>query len=586
MKQILKKEVTLDGTRLYYKYKNRHSLDEIALQILNDSVEDGFIRADNDKDHKQLIYDCGSMQSLDRYKGVRIKVNNVIALLESLRHILTYLEDSFIDIEYAVFNSEDVFLNDKMDELHIVVIPTQDDMMADVSLRKFVKNLIVTFSYGSSEAADLMKKALGKADKSMKNIDDLDNVISLLKKGAENLHEPADEENEAEDGGKASQTLTAPEREPEAEEESQQSTLSEEEAAEMHATGVDAEQINELAASVQEAMRRQAEAKAKAQAAAAAQNAQEQPEAGKTAVFTPESKKDADIEEALQRLDEAAAEQKNAEEAGAAAGETENFSKIDELLTKARAEPETAASRPAEAEITMLDLFLAEKMKPKKTADAAPEEAVKAVSEEDAAPEEAAAGEAPEKAQEEAPAQAVPAAEEEAEKEPEEPAGGKTPAEEEPAAEAAPAQEEPVIAKVPAQAEEKSEAALPDQTAAEASEEIRRDIIAEYKTAIARRDAAYLVRRRTGEVINLQQDIFIIGKIPFCCDYLVADNPAVSRIHAIIRYNSEEKIFYIFDCRATNHVYINGKRIAPEEAVQLHDLDRIHLATEEFIYHA
>ena len=354
----------------------------------------------------------------------------------------------------------------------------------------------------------------------------------------------------------------------------------------MHATGVDAEQINELAASVQEAMRRQAEAKAKAQAAAAAQNAQEQPEAGKTAVFTPESKKDADIEEALQRLDEAAAEQKNAEEAGAAAGETENFSKIDELLTKARAEPETAASRPAEAEITMLDLFLAEKMKPKKTADAAPEEAVKAVSEEDAAPGEAAAGEAPEEAQEEAPAQAVPAAEEEAEKEPEEPAGGKTPAEEEPAAEAAPAQEEPVIAKVPAQAEEKSEAALPDQTAAEASEEIRRDIIAEYKTAIARRDAAYLVRRRTGEVINLQQDIFIIGKIPFCCDYLVADNPAVSRIHAIIRYNSEEKKFYIFDCRATNHVYINGKRIAPEEAVQLHDLDRIHLATEEFIYHA
>ena len=586
MKQILKKEVTLDGTRLYYKYKNRHSLDEIALQILNDSVEDGFIRADNDKDHKQLIYDCGSMQSLDRYKGVRIKVNNVIALLESLRHILTYLEDSFIDIEYAVFNSEDVFLNDKMDELHIVVIPTQDDMMADVSLRKFVKNLIVTFSYGSSEAADLMKKALGKADKSMKNIDDLDNVISLLKKGAENLHEPADEENQAEDGGKSSQTLTAPEREPEAEEESQQSTLSEEEAAEMHATGVDAEQINELAASVQEAMRRQAEAKAKAQAAAAAQNAQEQPEAGKTAVFTPESKKDADIEEALQRLDEAVAEQKNAEEAGAAAGETENFSKIDELLTKARAEPETAASRPAEAEITMLDLFLAEKMKPKKTADAAPEEAVKAVSEEDAAPGEAAAGEAPEEAQEEAPAQAVPAAEEEAEKEPEEPAGGKTPAEEEPAAEAAPAQEEPVIAKVPAQAEEKSEAALPDQTAAEASEEIRRDIIAEYKTAIARRDAAYLVRRRTGEVINLQQDIFIIGKIPFCCDYLVADNPAVSRIHAIIRYNSEEKKFYIFDCRATNHVYINGKRIAPEEAVQLHDLDRIHLATEEFIYHA
>ena len=575
MKQILKKEVTLDGTRLYYKYKNRHSLDEIALQILNDSVEDGFIRADNDKDHKQLIYDCGSMQSLDRYKGVRIKVNNVIALLESLRHILTYLEDSFIDIEYAVFNSEDVFLNDKMDELHIVVIPTQDDMMADVSLRKFVKNLIVTFSYGSSDAADLMKKALGKADKSMKNIDDLDNVISLLKKGAENLHEPADEENEAEDGGKASQTLTAPEREPEAEEESQQSTLSEEEAAEMHATGVDAEQINELAASVQEAMRRQAEAKAKAQAAAAAQNAQEQPEAGKTAVFTPESKKDADIEEALQRLDEAVAEQKNAEEAGAAAGETENFSKIDELLTKARAEPETAASRPAEAEITMPDLFLAEKMKPKKTADAAPEEAVKAVSEEDAAPEEAAAGEAPEKAQEEAPAQAVPAAEEEAEKAPEEPA-----------AEAAPAQEEPVIAKVPAQAEEKSEAALPDQTAAEASEEIRRDIIAEYKTAIARRDAAYLVRRRTGEGINLQQDIFIIGKIPFCCDYLVADNPAVSRIHAIIRYNSEEKKFYIFDCRATNHVYINGKRIAPEEAVQLHDLDRIHLATEEFIYHA
>lgn len=488
MKQMLKKEVTLEGTRLIYKYKNKHSLDEIALQILNDSVEDGFIQAENDKSGKCLIYDCGSMQSLDDLKGRRVEAENIISLLESLHHILTYLEDSFIDIEYAVFRSEFVFVNDKIDELHIPVIPTQDEMEADVSLRKLVKNLIVTFSY-SKDAAELMKKALDQIEKSMKNIEDLDKVIDLLKEGAQSLTETVKEEEAPEEKDSGANP------EAETEEVKTEQTVPEEKAAAegssdnaeketLEAMGVNAEQVSELAASVQEAMRMQAQ-EYKEKEADAAQNGSDA---------------------------------------------------VDAILNAAREDQQEVQKEVIdEREITMPDLNLereraqtvqTESAEKTETAQAEPEEAL-------------------------------------------------MPETKRPEPETAQAEPEETSAPESAQSEEKAEGG-----------DLRNAIIAEYKAALAERDAAYLIRRRNGEVINLQQDIFIIGKIPFCCDYLVSDNPAVSRIHAIIRYNNDSRKFYIFDCRSTNHVYINGKKIAAEEAVELHDLDRIFLATEEFVYHA
>ncbi len=95
---------------------------------------------------------------------------------------------------------------------------------------------------------------------------------------------------------------------------------------------------------------------------------------------------------------------------------------------------------------------------------------------------------------------------------------------------------------------------------------------------------AFLLRRKTGEIIPLLSSPFIIGKVPLACDYVVSSNPTLSRIHAFIRYDAGSSTYYIVDCSSTNHIYLDGTRIEDSEPVPLKDKMKIHLATEEFIF--
>ena len=101
----------------------------------------------------------------------------------------------------------------------------------------------------------------------------------------------------------------------------------------------------------------------------------------------------------------------------------------------------------------------------------------------------------------------------------------------------------------------------------------------------AREMTAYLFRKKSSELVQLSSDPFVIGKIPAVCDYVITDNPALSRIHAIIRYVEEEEAYFIIDCNSTNHVYVNGVRVSGQQFAKLADKDRIHLATEAFVFH-
>jgi pSer/pThr/pTyr-binding forkhead associated (FHA) protein len=53
----------------------------------------------------------------------------------------------------------------------------------------------------------------------------------------------------------------------------------------------------------------------------------------------------------------------------------------------------------------------------------------------------------------------------------------------------------------------------------------------------------------------------------------------------MIRYAEEEEAYFIIDCNSTNHVYVNGNRVTGQQIARLADKDRIHLATEEFVFH-
>ena len=93
---------------------------------------------------------------------------------------------------------------------------------------------------------------------------------------------------------------------------------------------------------------------------------------------------------------------------------------------------------------------------------------------------------------------------------------------------------------------------------------------------------AFLLRRSSGEIIMLPHSPYIIGKVPLACDYVVGNNPALSRIHAIIRYDRSEDQYYIIDCGSTNHIYLNGIMIEDSLPSRLMDGMQIFLANERF----
>ena len=111
---------------------------------------------------------------------------------------------------------------------------------------------------------------------------------------------------------------------------------------------------------------------------------------------------------------------------------------------------------------------------------------------------------------------------------------------------------------------------------------LKESIRAEILNEKAAKRNAYLIRRKKDEIIALSKDVFIIGKISEVCDYVIADNPAISRLHSIIRYNEATDEYSIIDCDTTNHTYLNGHRIPSEHAEILKDQMIIHMASEEF----
>ena len=101
-------------------------------------------------------------------------------------------------------------------------------------------------------------------------------------------------------------------------------------------------------------------------------------------------------------------------------------------------------------------------------------------------------------------------------------------------------------------------------------------------TSMLNQPSAILLRHRNQEQIAITFPHLRIGRNSLETDYTVKGNPAIGRHHADIIYRSGS--FYIIDNNSTNHVYINGTRIAPGEEVRLPDRAVIRLADEDFTF--
>lgn len=90
----------------------------------------------------------------------------------------------------------------------------------------------------------------------------------------------------------------------------------------------------------------------------------------------------------------------------------------------------------------------------------------------------------------------------------------------------------------------------------------------------------HLIRKRNGEHITIDSDVFKIGKEPAYVNYCIIDNPVISRSHADIICNGND--YYIVDNNSKNHTYVDGIQIMSQTQIHLKNGSRITLANEEF----
>lgn len=91
---------------------------------------------------------------------------------------------------------------------------------------------------------------------------------------------------------------------------------------------------------------------------------------------------------------------------------------------------------------------------------------------------------------------------------------------------------------------------------------------------------ACIVRKRTGEKVVINRNLFKLGKDAAYVDYCIKDNPAVSRNHADIVRKPDG--YYLVDKGSLNHTFVNGKKLVDDEYRKLENGCLMQLADEVF----
>ena len=100
--------------------------------------------------------------------------------------------------------------------------------------------------------------------------------------------------------------------------------------------------------------------------------------------------------------------------------------------------------------------------------------------------------------------------------------------------------------------------------------------------SIPRKSGPHLVRRKTGEKIYMDKDELKIGKSQLHADYTLAENPAISRVHCILR--KENGVTFIEDNNSTNGTYVDGQRLVPGNKQFLKAGSIVKMGDEEFTF--
>ncbi len=92
---------------------------------------------------------------------------------------------------------------------------------------------------------------------------------------------------------------------------------------------------------------------------------------------------------------------------------------------------------------------------------------------------------------------------------------------------------------------------------------------------------AYLFRQVNNEKIEINREYFMLGKYQYASYTFY--NDSVSRTHATIITENNE--YFIVDNESKNGTFLNGKKIAPNTKIKLHNMDLITLANETLVFY-
>ena len=87
-----------------------------------------------------------------------------------------------------------------------------------------------------------------------------------------------------------------------------------------------------------------------------------------------------------------------------------------------------------------------------------------------------------------------------------------------------------------------------------------------------------VIRMKTAEEQQVYSDSFVIGKSK-TCDFIVNENPTISRRHAEIKKENGE--YYLYDLESANHTYVNDVEL--KEPVKITGNMLFKMSDEDFI---
>lgn len=127
----------------------------------------------------------------------------------------------------------------------------------------------------------------------------------------------------------------------------------------------------------------------------------------------------------------------------------------------------------------------------------------------------------------------------------------------------------------------------PPQIAIETEDEVEKLVFSENTVFISSDNVVsnaspYIIRMSNDEKAYITKDIFKIGKDMNYADFVIKDNPTISRAHAeIVKVNGN---YYIQDNNSKNHTYVDEDIVVGTNKIKLLHNSRFRLSNEDFMF--